>query len=161
MRTLLILCIAIACIAGEMACVERLESSKGFACSNASDCWDNLPCVEKRCGAEPTPAKPEPTTPDAAAGDIVASEGAGEQTTTPDTTTPKDPGGGGQCKGNLDATGFCKADGDCCPGQKCIKNTTPMGEVKVCGPCTTDKDCPQGTKCCAQFKMCAIRCSMD
>lgn len=78
----------------------------------------------------------------------------GDKSIAPETSTDKI---GKQCKGNLDSFGLCKKDSDCCPGQQCKEQQTPMGKLKLCASCKVDTDCPQKTKCCFQT-ICASRC---
>lgn len=168
-------------LGGWAACIERLDSSLGLQCAQDSDCWDDLGCKNELCGGERRPAKgdepkegqdaasqpepkvsdttaPEPKAPDAGVEKAVEPAGGGEST--PDAGgTEVAPEPAGQCQGNLNQTGQCTQDGDCCAGQTCKDVTTPMGPFKLCATCKVDDDCPKGTVCCQALGFCAIQCS--
>jgi len=115
------------------ACFEYIDTSKNLACEQDSDCWDNLPCVRKICGAEPKPEPPPK--PEARPGD------GGE---TPQPELPQDipcqvPGG---------SIKLCADDASCKSGT-CGEFMVPgcSKPSKAC-TCAKDDDCKSNEKCC-------------
>lgn len=160
------------------ACVESsltgkvdggLTGSKGLTCEKASDCWDGLACTDGICGGKPAEAVAEVTAEKAAEKTVTPEEAApaekapadgSAESGTPETTA-EPVAEAGQCKGNVDAQGFCAQDSDCCAGQTC--GSFPFGAqtLRLCTTCTTNDDCPQTTQCCSfgTVSVCALQCS--